>query len=362
MVDAVVVKGVVYCIIFGVGLLQLPLLVDIAANLFPRYDIKRWSNRVVGGILMATCAAVAGGGYWLWCASVLPLWLHPVPMQSTEGVAHLVLGTWLWLLTMTNYLAASLTPPGAAPVLHNTEAATTTTTTSSGTTTAAPTPPSHADNATTHLSDDALLASMPSAFFCRHCQKHRAPTSFHCHDCGACGADVDHHCPFVNVCVGRDNYRYFALFLFYAMLGMLYCSIITFPPFYSCWVASSVSESSSIPGSGGEPPSARFREACAAHPEYTLVFLGVLGLGVAIGNLSAAQVVLLLADIRTVDSLRFLRQRWNLWPILTRAWACRGLQPGSNLRTLLFSPGSQWWHFVVPGKWSPSVKHTKLRE
>jgi len=83
------------------------------------------------------------------------------------------------------------------------------------------------------LANDAAAGSVEkkldgSGRWCRKCVKVKPDRCHHCRVCQRCVLKMDHHCPWINNCVGYYNYKYFYLFIVYALLILFWVSATSF--------------------------------------------------------------------------------------------------------------------------------------
>lgn len=71
--------------------------------------------------------------------------------------------------------------------------------------------------------------------YCDKCLHVKPDRAHHCSVCGVCVLKMDHHCPWVNNCVNFTNYKYFILFLGYALLYCLYVGLTSLEFFVLFW-------------------------------------------------------------------------------------------------------------------------------
>ncbi|XP_066976140.1 palmitoyltransferase ZDHHC20-B-like isoform X5 [Macrobrachium rosenbergii] len=71
--------------------------------------------------------------------------------------------------------------------------------------------------------------------YCEKCVQIKPDRCHHCSVCGECVLKLDHHCPWVNNCVAFTNYKFFILFLGYALLYCLFIAATTLQYFIKFW-------------------------------------------------------------------------------------------------------------------------------
>jgi hypothetical protein len=72
----------------------------------------------------------------------------------------------------------------------------------------------------------------PAYQMCRKCGLARPPRTHHCGICRKCIHQMDHHCPWINNCVGANNFRYFYLFLVNVSIGCFLFAVMRYRLFY----------------------------------------------------------------------------------------------------------------------------------
>eukprot|EP01038_Epipyxis_sp_PR26KG_P012366 gene12366-16588_t len=64
--------------------------------------------------------------------------------------------------------------------------------------------------------------------YCGLCKCVKPPRAHHCSVSERCIFNMDHYCPWMNNCIGFNNYRYFMLFLVFMLVGSTYLIVVTY--------------------------------------------------------------------------------------------------------------------------------------
>ncbi|UJR07683.1 hypothetical protein I4U23_011969 [Adineta vaga] len=74
-----------------------------------------------------------------------------------------------------------------------------------------------------------------SVRYCFTCQCIKPDRAHHCSVCGKCVLKYDHHCPWTNSCISYANYKFFVLFLGWALIFCSYVAATSMEYFIQFW-------------------------------------------------------------------------------------------------------------------------------
>ncbi|KAI1950335.1 Eukaryotic peptide chain release factor GTP-binding subunit [Ophidiomyces ophidiicola] len=172
-----------------------------------------WGGRLQNSrdrpVNIATAIFVVLPGALFFAYSAPWLWHHVSP-------AIPILFSYVFFLTVSSFLHASLVDPGIYPRnLHvNPPANPSEDPLTLG--------PPNSDWVMVKLATSEMAAMDVPVKYCRTCSLWRPPRCYHCRTCDNCIETLDHHCVWLNNCVGRRNYRFFFSFVSTATICALF--------------------------------------------------------------------------------------------------------------------------------------------
>eukprot|EP00301_Raphidiophrys_heterophryoidea_P023314 c7234_g1_i1.p1 GENE.c7234_g1_i1~~c7234_g1_i1.p1 ORF type:complete len:283 (+),score=80.70 c7234_g1_i1:91-939(+) len=134
---------------------------------------------------------------------VLPM-LETVEQYDTGLTYAIAMGS-LFCFLMASFLRVSMADPGEIPNWF-------------------------ADNASPNSKLKAKTVEQKSdgtRRYCNKCQLYKPDRTHHCRVCGRCNLKMDHHCPWINNCVGSQNYKFFLLFITYSLASAIFVFVVT---------------------------------------------------------------------------------------------------------------------------------------
>jgi len=170
---------------------------------------------------------------WSYYAYVIALLLYAMEDYPVEQIFCGIVYHYLFIMFFWSYGMTIFTPPGRVPEswhlnVHATAALAAAKSEDEWKVTLA--------SVATKMNCQTKQRSVQGAVrYCEKCECIKPDRCHHCSVCEACILKMDHHCPWVNNCVGFANYKFFMLFLCYALLYCIFISATSVKYFARFW-------------------------------------------------------------------------------------------------------------------------------
>lgn len=301
-------KGAMYYFVIGVigmvGLMQIPIMVDLIRAFSPGCKLRRTTHWFIKAALVTGMSSffIVGLSYFL--LIFLPLSVDE-PFYSCWGIVHVAFALWIWINLVFNYFMAVFVNPGTGSnqVLEKSK-----------------------NGVDGECLTDGMKWETPCFHYCSVCQQNITY--------------MDHHCPFTGNCTGLMNYSYFFLFLIYGALGLGYALWMSFSVFKLCvlgkiwWVLGFADLEQ--------------HDVCKEVGPHAYIFLAVLGGFYVTLNMTILQVLLLIADLSSYDILK------NVTKLPVFTFACHRIRGKkfmdlkSRLNLMLLRQRPSFLYFLFP--------------
>ena len=353
----------VYVTIVLVGLVQVPIGIDLLRFVFPKWKLARLASRSVHTLLFVTVGSIflIGISYHLFV--YLPLLAGQGRLQALKAIVHVAFALWVWCNVVGNYFYSVCLHPGldkdympprrGPPVLcYMSEEGVITAARESDDEDQSTVFRGHTAAGSSNANNSSRSPGTANCFYCDislvgskgppKSGPEWSPTRTHyCKICECAIPYLDHHCPFTGNCAGFRNYSNFFLGLVYGVVGLFYAVVITLPYFFDCNLKN-------VLWYFGLSASRVSNPVCAELGPHSHIFLPVFAGFCVTGNMLLIQMLLLASDLSTYNVL----SNWSRFPmfrfILERIRAGKFHDKDSRWNVLIKRQRKSWLHYLVP--------------